>query len=139
MSNWPVDIDPIYGCWIWQGQQDRDGYGIRWCGRHPKRAHCLVYEQMVGAVGEGLELDHLCRRRLCVRPGHMECVTRKENVRRRRLGYRVRRKHCAAGHELYEGRRTPEGGRVCLLCAPLVATVVEDVDHDLGGTRLVTS
>lgn len=30
----------------------------------------------------GLEFDHLCRNKLCVRPDHLEAVTHTENVRR---------------------------------------------------------
>jgi hypothetical protein len=45
-------------------------------------AHRVAYEQFVGTVPDGLELDHLCENKACVNPGHLEPVTRSENVRR---------------------------------------------------------
>ena len=116
-SDWT--LDPAAGCWIWQGPLNSHGYGKS----DGTSAHRRVYEQLVGEIPEGMELDHLCKVRACVRPAHIELVTRKENCRRRgRRGWRLksRQTHCTAGHDLYEhGRRTVQGGKVCLLCAPL--------------------
>jgi hypothetical protein len=60
-------------CWIWLGGINTSGYG----------QHVTVYERYVGPVPEGLELDHLCKNRLCVNPDHLEPVTRSENLRRK--------------------------------------------------------
>jgi len=113
----PVRIDRSTGCWIWTGKKDKDGYPLE----QGRRVYRRLYEQRKGPIPEGLELDHLCKRRACVRPEHLEPVTRSQNnLRRGRVGYRVqaRRTHCANGHDLYEkGRRTPEGGTVCIVCA----------------------
>lgn len=35
-----------------------------------------------GPLPPGLELDHLCRNKSCVRPDHLEAVTHRENMRR---------------------------------------------------------
>lgn len=118
---YPVDLDKVYGCWLWQGHVNNIGYAlVRPFG---EAAHRAVYRALVGPIPEGLDLDHLCKRTLCVRPEHLEPVTRRENaLRRGRRGWgrRVRKTRCRAGHDLYEhGRTTPEGGKVCLLCAPL--------------------
>jgi HNH endonuclease len=68
------------GCWLWTGAIDR-GYGqFVWNGR--KRAHRVAYELIIGPIPEGLELDHLCRNKSCVRPEHLEPVTKAENIRR---------------------------------------------------------
>lgn len=73
---------PEGGCWIFTGALNR-GYG-RVHGEDGKLhyAHRVMYEAMVGDVPEGLELDHLCRRRACCNPWHLEAVTRRENLLR---------------------------------------------------------
>jgi hypothetical protein len=65
-------------CWNWTGPMQKGGYGKH--GGSP--AHRVVYELLVGPIPEGLHIDHLCRNRACVRPEHLEPVTREENVRR---------------------------------------------------------
>lgn len=66
-------------CWIWLGEVDRNGYGrIKRNGvRVP--AHWVIK----GDPPEGLEVDHLCKQRACVRPEHLEYVTHAENNRRK--------------------------------------------------------
>lgn len=72
------------GCWFWLGATNSDGYGrIRIEGK-TKFAHRIYYEHHIGPIPDGLELDHLCRNRSCVRPEHLEPVTHKENIRRSR-------------------------------------------------------
>lgn len=75
-----------HGCWRWQGRLNHAGYGrFTVGGRRDARwvmAHRFAYELLIGPIPEGLELDHLCRQRDCVNPGHMEPVTREENSRR---------------------------------------------------------
>jgi hypothetical protein len=73
-----IQMDAETGCWLWTGTVGRYGYGNS--GRQD--SHRLVYERLVGPVPAGLQLDHLCRVRRCVNPGHLEPVTRLENVRR---------------------------------------------------------
>lgn len=75
-----VDKDGPGGCWLWTGSQDGKGYGKTGRGR----IHRIVYEELVGPIPDGLQLDHLCRVRNCVNPAHLEPVTGRENVRRGR-------------------------------------------------------
>lgn len=113
-SPWPVSIDPVFFCWRWKGELDANGYAV-----HEGRtsAHRRVYEAEVGPIPEGLMLDHWCRRRDCVNPMHLEPVKQSINERRKLWRYRVKLKTCQHGHDLYlNGRRTPEGGKVCILC-----------------------
>ena len=106
--------DPVYGCELWQGKLDKDGYGRD--GR--RQAHVVAYERAYGPLEEGKFLDHLCRRRHCAALAHLEPVDRRENERRKRWRYRVRRKVCSEGHDLARcGRVTPEGGKVCRICS----------------------
>ena len=70
-------------CWVWQRCTNGNGYG-QW--KNPKYAtsvaHRIMFEMANGPVPKGSDLDHLCRNRICVRPDHLEVVTRKENARR---------------------------------------------------------
>lgn len=113
------------GCWPWTGFINHGGYGLfsEKVNRRKRmlRAHRAVYELMVGPIPEGLTLDHLCRNRRCVRPSHLEPVTRAENVLRGEgLGAaNARKTRCHKGHELTEantGIRTKTGWRSCLTC-----------------------
>jgi hypothetical protein len=80
--------DMSSGCWLWLGSVSEAGYG-----RYgSKLAHRLVYQQYVGTIADGYEIDHLCRNRGCVNPSHLEQVTHKENMDRANLT------SCRSGH-----------------------------------------
>lgn len=114
------------GCWRWTASLMNTGYGqvsvhLPEGRRHTMRlAHRIVYELMVGPIPEGLQLDHLCRNRWCVRPDHLEPVTARENMRRGHFGMKT---HCPQGHP-YSGdnlilHKKPPGrspGRECRAC-----------------------
>jgi hypothetical protein len=70
------------GCWLWNGRPGRNGYGRISIGNRVLYVHRVSYEHHVGPIPAGLTIDHLCRVRLCVRPDHLEPVTRAENTRR---------------------------------------------------------
>jgi hypothetical protein len=82
----------LQGCWLWTGAKAGKGYGAIWQGSSARMtyAHRAIYESMIGAIPDELELDHLCRNHACVNPDHLEPVTHSENLRR---GYRARRGH----------------------------------------------
>lgn len=107
-------VDRTGNCWLWLGYTTALGYGRY----NQQMAHRLSYEEALGPIPEGLELDHLCRVRLCVRPEHLEAVTHAENVRRGNGG-RKPAVMCPAGHR-YEGTNVyvrPDGtGRDCKAC-----------------------
>lgn len=102
-------------CWDWTGPLSSSGYGVIASGgrRSPLlRTHRVAYELMVGEIPEGLQIDHLCRNRICCNPYHMEPVTQAENLRRAGEA----RKHCPHGHDLpprVPGKRRPG----CPTCA----------------------
>lgn len=70
------------GCWIWQGAKNDRGYPQVRVNGTTGYAHRYYYLALIGPIPSGLELDHLCRTRLCCNPQHLEPVSRAENVRR---------------------------------------------------------
>ena len=90
------------GCWIWKGATTgKSGYGAFYAGQRIT-AHRFAYETFIGPVPEGLDVDHLCRNRLCVNPDHLEPVTRRENVVRgvSPNAANAAKTHCIRGHPL---------------------------------------
>lgn len=79
-------------CWLWTGRLNNKGYGrvTLWAKKRGYMAHRMAYEFAVGPIPDGLEIDHLCRNRICCNPSHLEPVTHQENVRRARREVRVR-------------------------------------------------
>ena len=67
-----------HGCWVWLGAKMRNGYGQLVVGGVHYAAHRYAYQELVGAIPAGLDLDHLCRNRACTNPDHLEPVTRSE-------------------------------------------------------------
>lgn len=110
-------VDRTGECWPWLGHIRRDGYGSFPVNSQMRYAHRVAYELVVGPIPAGLELDHLCRNRRCVRPDHLEPVTHLENMRR---GVRAttRATHCIRGHVLdYTDSKGKRGCRTCRYAA----------------------
>ncbi len=74
------------GCWEWIGANNAAGYGMMKIDGRTVYGHRAVYELLVDEIPAGMQLDHLCRNRMCVRPSHLEVVTNQENAIR---GHRV--------------------------------------------------
>lgn len=68
-------------CWIWQLSTTIWGYGTE----QSKAAHRVMYERHKGKIPKGLQLDHKCRQKDCIRPDRLEPVTGAVNVQRGRL------------------------------------------------------
>lgn len=69
------------GCWILRGQTR--GYASFKLAGYWVAAHRFAYRAFVGPIPDGLDIDHLCCNGACVRPSHLEPVTKQENQRRR--------------------------------------------------------
>jgi hypothetical protein len=83
-------ITDLTSCWLWSGCVNGDGYGvIREGGRGSRLllVHRALYELMVGAIPEGMEIDHACEVRNCINPAHLAACTPEEN-KSRRYGHR---------------------------------------------------
>lgn len=79
-------------CWLWEGSQIYSGYGnVCWSEFDTPFVHRIAYMLWVGPIPDGLEIDHLCSVRNCIRPDHLEAVSRAENNRRR--GQRLKESH----------------------------------------------
>jgi hypothetical protein len=113
-------VDPESGCWVWLRGTNGVGYGTLRRNGRDHYAHRWFYEKHVGPIPAGLELDHLCRNRLCCNPEHLEAVTRTENLRRGfgPAAINARKTHCVNGHPL-SGTNLyvdPKGRRQCRTC-----------------------
>lgn len=109
-------------CVPWHGYCLPDGYGKlsrTRCSHGTALAHRHMYIEAFGTIPEGMTLDHLCRNRACVNPGHLEPVTHAENMRRSAPAQKT---HCINGHPFDEEntrwRPSTSGGgrRVCRAC-----------------------
>lgn len=118
-------------CWEWLGSRSGGGrigtYGVVYVRvaknnyRH-EYAHRVSWTLHNGPIPKDMEIDHLCRNRICVKPDHLMLVPRHFNGRqggRRRGDMLSARTHCAAGHEysvvgFYLGRKGRR--RECKAC-----------------------
>lgn len=104
-------VDKTDTCWLWTGGVDDNGYGTYgW-----RKAHRVAYEELVGKISEET-LDHLCRVKKCVRPDHLEPVSRAENTRRGSIN--TDKPRCKRGHE-FDAVNTyylKNGWRACRAC-----------------------
>ena len=113
-----IAIESDNGCWLWTASSWQ-GYGqVSWQGR-PVKAHRLIYKLLVGPVPEGMTLDHLCRKRACVNPAHLEPVSHQVNLLRGEgfPSVNARKTHCIHGHEFtVENTGRNSLGRYCRSC-----------------------
>jgi len=112
-------VEPTGFCWNWTASKNELGYGrINRSGRTVK-AHRYAYEQLVGPIPDGLELDHLCVNPSCVNPDHLEAVTYSDNSRYGDgpAARKARQTECIHGHPL--DKLKPNGTRRCTICPRL--------------------
>lgn len=103
-------------CRIWLGWKNDDGYGYVRADGRDQPVHRVFYALAIAPIPDGLEIDHTCQRRDCVRLAHLEVVTHAEN--QRRIAHR--QTSCRkAGHDWTDPRNVrtrPNGRRYCAEC-----------------------
>lgn len=111
------------GCLLWTAYKSMKGYGRFKLNGEAKWAHRAAYEHVYGPIPAGLEIDHICRTRSCVRPDHLRAVTCRENVLAPGATTIAKRNAdvivCPRGHP-YSGANLyvcPDGRRFCRACA----------------------
>ena len=136
-----VDRTTLPGCLLWTGSLLPDGYGQtvvgsrKDCSRRSRYVHLLAYEEFVGPIPVGYQIDHVCHgadptcmagnaclHRRCLAPAHLEAVTPLENSRRSRASEAAAqrakaRETCRRGHP-YDATNTRwyRGNRWCRAC-----------------------
>jgi hypothetical protein len=112
-------VDKTGSCWVWTGSVNATtGYGR--AGSMGASTHAISWSLLRGPVPEGLQLDHLCRVRICCNPDHLEPVTPRENLMRGQTlaAANAAKTHCSRGHE-YSDTNThvsPQRRRKCRIC-----------------------
>lgn len=108
-------------CVEWTAYTNSCGYGVfRVDSSKTVLAHRFAYENHLGIIPHGLELDHLCRNRRCVNVLHVEAVSHRTNVLRGEnpAAHNFRKINCKNGHAFsrentYQGS---DGNRNCRTC-----------------------
>lgn len=81
-------VNKLQECWLWTAKITRDGYGcfaITNNGKTQYRgAHRVAYEMSFGSIPDGMDIDHICFNRRCVRPEHLRLASRSQNLQNRR-------------------------------------------------------
>jgi hypothetical protein len=117
-------FDPVGDCWEWRSPVGDHGYGVVTMQGQKWLTHRLAYTLMVGDIPAGLQIDHLCRNRVCGNPDHLEAVTPRVNTLRSEglPAKRAKQTVCQRNHAL-----TPENvylrpdrlGRMCRQCCAI--------------------
>lgn len=71
-------------CLTWTGAKNQHGYGRTKVQDGGLRVvHHLAWERERGPIPEGMEIDHVCFNRACVRLAHLRLATKSDNARHR--------------------------------------------------------
>jgi len=77
-----VDVSAADQCWPWQGDTDKNGYGVFFYPGRIRGAHELALSFSTGeARTEGMETCHSCDNSTCCNPHHLRFDTRRSNIK----------------------------------------------------------
>lgn len=108
-------------CWDWQLSPNKGGYGRFQFNKMRIHAHRWAYLAFIGITDSDDVVDHLCRRRICVNPAHMEPIAFGDNIRRGESipAQHARATECINGHSLAPENLinlTTSKSRRCKIC-----------------------
>lgn len=69
-----VEVDDN-GCWLWQGEILRNGYGRFAFSDRRELAHRFAYRILRAEILDGLVLHHECETKRCCNPAHVTPMT----------------------------------------------------------------
>jgi len=75
-------VNGATGCWEWQRLKNQYGYGRFYYNGKVGYGHRYIWERQQGTIPNDQEIDHRCRNRGCVNPGHLELVSHRQNIQR---------------------------------------------------------
>lgn len=73
-------VDKSGECWTWGIGKNKKGYGLFSVDGASRMAHRVSWALSGQVVPPGMQLDHMCHNRGCVRPDHLRLVTNKQNM-----------------------------------------------------------
>lgn len=110
------------GCWEWQGQKSREGYG-RFRVRGQSLAHRISYCLFKGPLlSSKMFVCHKCDNPPCINPSHLFLGSQKDNMKdcaqkKRTKNQMMNITHCKHGHEFNdENTYYSKQGRACKPC-----------------------
>ncbi|MFI6861288.1 HNH endonuclease signature motif containing protein [Streptomyces sp. NPDC050421] len=95
LAEWFLEhrTEPVNGCLEVTGMEPGShGYYSTRFERKTIRLHRLIFAELVGHLPDTDQVHHTCANRACIRPGHLQRVTQRENMAemQERNAYRAR-------------------------------------------------